>query len=71
MWSVGCVMYTMLLGEPPFQSDNEQELLKLVSSGKINFNDDKFLELSEDAVDLLKKIFCLIPNRRITPKQAL
>ena len=62
LWSSGIVLYSMLVGSLPF---DEQELQKLYEQIKIG----KFYlpsTLSLEAMDLLKKILMVDPNKRIS-----
>ena len=61
LWSSGIVLYSMLVGSLPF---DEQELQKLYEQIKIG----KFYlpsTLSLEAMDLLKKLLMVDPNKRI------
>ena len=34
MWSCGVILYTMLSGRPPFNADNELEIMRMIKTGK-------------------------------------
>lgn len=71
LWSVGVIMYRLLLGEQPFQAKNTEEILKKVKTGKVDFNGGEFQRLSTQAKSLIKLLLCKNPNDRIKANQAL
>ena len=38
VWSIGAIMYTMLVGAPPFSGESEDDIIQSVLSGKFNKN---------------------------------
>lgn len=70
LWSAGCILYIMLCGYPPFNGDNDQEILKRVLEGKLQFPEQEWSNISKEAIDLIKKLITK-PERRITAAEAL
>ena len=70
-WSCGVLMYILLCGEPPFQGNTEEEIFANVKKGYIDFSKKKFKNISENCIDLIKKL--LEPNKkyRIKASEAL
>jgi serine/threonine protein kinase len=62
VWAVGVVIYTLLFGKTPFQSDSIESTYKNIRSCKFSFPDD--IETSEDPKDLISKILRLDPEDR-------
>lgn len=62
VWSAGVVLYAMLYGNFPFRANNVDDLEKLILAGKYTLPP----EISEEARDLLTKLLCQDPDRRIT-----
>ncbi|XP_064466282.1 obscurin-like isoform X4 [Ornithodoros turicata] len=71
MWSVGVMTYILLSGISPFLGQNDRETLKNVQNGKINFLDDSFAEVSDDARDFIGKLLVFEPSERLNVKAAL
>ncbi len=62
-WSVGCIIFEMLTGNPPFtlKGDDKNQLFDDIKNIAVNIP----AFLSPDCQDLLKKIFVLDPNQRL------
>ena len=62
VWSTGIILFAMLCGYLPFEDKNNEKLFKKIAECKIEYPD----YLSDNAVDLLKKIIVPNPKKRIT-----
>lgn len=67
VWGLGCMLYTLLVGSPPFHTQHVKTTLNKV----INADYKIPLELSLQAQDLLQKLLCKDPTERITLKGIL
>ncbi|XP_076821420.1 myosin light chain kinase 2, skeletal/cardiac muscle-like [Clavelina lepadiformis] len=65
VWSIGVITYVLLSGLSPFMGDDEQETLSNVTSGEIDFDDECFDEVSQEAKDFIHKL--LQPKERHRP----
>ena len=54
IWSIGAIMYTMLVGSVPFEAESEQEIQEKVLSGKFNKQTRHYKKLSQEAKSLIK-----------------
>jgi Serine/threonine protein kinase len=70
IWSCGIILYIMLCGKPPFYSQDEEELKKKICSMKYNFDYPEFKRVSQDAINLIKKIL-VGPDKRLSAAQIL
>ena len=57
VWSCGVILYIMLSGNPPFYSNDEKKLKEKICKIEYNFDFPAFSKVSEDAKDLIKRIF--------------
>jgi len=71
LWSCGVIIFILLTGRPPFNGENDEEILEKVRKGKIDFNDYNLNKISSDGVDLLKRLLCYNPANRINSLDAL
>ena len=71
IWSCGVIFHLLLLGFPPFNGKTQEEILEKVKGGKIDYENEAFKEISEDAKNLLKNLLEYDSNKRISAEQAL
>ncbi|GMM28885.1 serine/threonine protein kinase [Martiniozyma asiatica (nom. inval.)] len=64
MWALGCVLYILLCGFPPFFNDNIEELTKIVAQGKFTFLSPWWDEISAGAKNCVSKLLTVDPNER-------
>lgn len=62
IWSVGVIIYTLLIGTPPFQQKSVEAIYKQIELNKYIFPSD--CDLSSDAIDLISKILISNPQDR-------
>ncbi|CAO3592456.1 unnamed protein product [Absidia cylindrospora] len=64
IWALGCVLYTMLCGFPPFYDDSVDVLTDQVARGDYEFLSPWWDFISDGAKDLITHVLCLDPNDR-------
>ncbi|XP_034108869.1 serine/threonine-protein kinase PLK4 [Drosophila albomicans] len=67
LWSVGCMLYTLLVGRPPFDTDAVQSTLNKVVHSDYTMP----THLSYEARDLIDKLLRKNPHERISLEQVL
>ncbi len=71
-WSLGVILYICLVGYPPFSDENPTiSLESQIKKGIYDFPSPEWNNVSKDAIDLVKKMLCVDPNRRISLEQVL
>ncbi|KAL4808966.1 kinase-like domain-containing protein [Aspergillus unguis] len=71
MWALGCVLYTLLCGFPPFYDESIQVLTEKVARGQYTFLSPWWDDISKSAKDLISHLLTVNPDERYTIKQFL
>ena len=71
MWSIGVTTYLLLCGDTPFNGKNRQQLFRRISCDEPAFPDDKWGNVSDEAVDFVRKLLTKDPANRLSAQQAL
>ncbi|XP_065190108.1 phosphorylase b kinase gamma catalytic chain, skeletal muscle/heart isoform-like isoform X2 [Sycon ciliatum] len=71
MWACGVILYTMLVGFPPFWHRKQMLMLRLIMDGKYSFAAPEWHDIGDSAKDMIRKLLVVDPNRRYTVHQAL
>lgn len=71
MWALGCVLYTLLCGFPPFYDESIQVLTEKVARGQYTFLSPWWDDISKSAQDLVSHLLTVDPEKRYTIQQFL
>ncbi|KAH9376609.1 hypothetical protein HPB48_005820 [Haemaphysalis longicornis] len=71
MWACGVIMYTLLVGFPPFWHRKQMVMLRNIMEGKYEFCSPEWDDITEAPKDLISKLLVVDPRERITAAQAL
>jgi serine/threonine protein kinase len=71
MWALGCVLYTLLCGFPPFYDESIEVLTEKVAKGQYTFLSPWWDEISQSAKDLISHLLCVDPEKRYTIREFL
>ncbi|KAF2205513.1 calcium/calmodulin-dependent protein kinase-like protein [Delitschia confertaspora ATCC 74209] len=71
MWALGCVLYTLLCGFPPFYDESIQTLTEKVARGQYTFLSPWWDDISKSAQDLVSHLLTVDPEKRYDIKQFL
>lgn len=73
VWALGCVLYTMVVGFPPFYSNTQDthDISKKVSKGDYKFLKPWFDEVSVECKNLISNLLTVDPVKRYSIEQFL
>lgn len=71
MWALGCVLYTLLCGFPPFYDESIQVLTEKVARGQYTFLSPWWDDISKPAQDLVSHLLTVDPEKRFTIREFL
>ena len=71
MWAIGCVLYTLLAGYPPFYDPDTKVLMKKVARGDYTFDSPWWDHISDDAKDVVSKTLTVNTDERLSIEQFL
>lgn len=66
MWALGCVLYTLLCGFPPFYDESISILTEKVAKGQYTFLSPWWDDISKSAQDLVSHLLTVDPVKRYT-----
>jgi polo-like kinase 1 len=68
-WSIGVILYTLLVGRPPFESQEVKQTYKKIKSNQYQFPDN--VQISEAAKDFVRSTLRTEPALRMNLKEML
>ncbi|KRX05898.1 Protein kinase-like domain [Pseudocohnilembus persalinus] len=72
LWSLGCLLFTLLGMEHPFNRNNRQDdTIKNIINCDYSFDSPSFIQVSKDAKDLIQKMLTSNVDDRISAQEAL
>jgi serine/threonine protein kinase len=71
MWSVGVIIYVLLVGYPPFMEDKQEELFQKIRTGSFEFYEEDWSHISKEAKELVASLLIVDPLQRRTAQDAL
>jgi calcium-dependent protein kinase len=66
IWACGVIFYILLCGYPPFNGETDDEIYEAILSGKFQFPEEDWDQVSQEAKDLIKKMLTKDPKKRIS-----
>ena len=69
IWSLGVIIYTLIIGKPPFETNNVKETYKRIKMNNYSFPENAVI--SEPAKELIQSILVIDPHKRPTLKEIL
>ena len=70
-WSVGVILYMMLVGRAPFDGKDDEEIILKINSADYNSQEPKLLKHSPEVRDLVSKLLEKDTDKRYSAKEAI
>lgn len=71
IWACGVIMFTLLVGCPPFWHRKQMVMLRNIMEGNYSFTSPEWADITEPPKDLIRKLLVVDPKKRITIEEAL
>ncbi|XP_077299107.1 phosphorylase kinase gamma isoform X2 [Arctopsyche grandis] len=71
IWACGVIMFTLLVGCPPFWHRKQMVMLRNIMEGKYSFTSPEWADISEAPKDLIRRLLVVDPDKRISLHDAL
>ncbi|XP_045197496.1 serine/threonine-protein kinase 33-like isoform X2 [Mercenaria mercenaria] len=71
VWALGVIVYTLFCGYFPFRSKDDDSLYDIIKKGDIDFTDEMWNEVSDEAKECIKKMLNTDPAHRLTASEVL
>lgn len=71
LWSIGVVVYVLLVGYPPFIDEDQNELFRKIRNGEWKFEPGDWIYISNEAMDFIRGLLVVDPKDRFTVDEAL
>jgi len=71
LWSLGVIVFVLLVGYMPFGGSSERQQVIAIQSGKCGMKKDRWAKVSPQGLDFVKKLLVVNPEVRLTALQAL
>ena len=70
-WSVGVILYMMLVGRAPFDGKDDEEIICKINSADYNSNEPRLMKHSPEVRDLVSKLLQKDTDKRYSAKEAI
>ena len=70
-WSVGVILYMLICGKPPFDGEDDFEIIDKIKIGKFDDQNKRLLNSSEEVQDLVHKLLTVNIKKRLSAHEAL
>eukprot|EP00029_Vermamoeba_vermiformis_P011494 TRINITY_DN6333_c0_g1_i1.p2 TRINITY_DN6333_c0_g1~~TRINITY_DN6333_c0_g1_i1.p2 ORF type:complete len:230 (+),score=110.34 TRINITY_DN6333_c0_g1_i1:1714-2403(+) len=71
LWSLGVILYIMLVGYPPFNETKSKSLFEQIKTADFDYDKEFWSKISDEVKDFIVHLLTVDPNKRYTVKQAL
>lgn len=70
LWSLGAIAYAMLVGYPPYEGENDSEIMAKIQAEEVSFEGKEWNIISASAIDYVSRLLDRNPLTRMTAAEA-
>jgi phosphorylase kinase gamma subunit len=71
IWASGVIMYTLLVGFPPFWHRKQMIMLRNIMEGKYEFCSPEWDDITDQPKDIIRRLLVIEPHKRLTASECL
>merc|ERR1712151_32004 len=71
MWSLGVIVFILLVGYMPFSGSTERAQIQMIKQGKFTDKKERWAKVSSSARDFVLKLLVVDPEKRLNAEEAL
>ena len=71
IWACGVIMYTLLVGFPPFWHRRQIVMMRYIMEGRYEFCSPAWDDIMDQPKELIRKLLVVDPRKRMTADEAL
>jgi serine/threonine-protein kinase Chk2 len=71
LWSLGVILYIMLVGYPPFNETKSKSLFEQIKTADFDYDKEFWSKISDEVKDFIVHLLTVDPNKRYNVQQAL
>lgn len=71
LWSLGVVLFMLLSGNPPFEGQDQEDILDAIRAANLSFDARCWVAVSTEARDLVTQLLTISPTQRPSAAEAL
>ena len=71
VWSCGVIMYILLCGYPPYDGEDDDDIMKSIINDNYEFPEEEWESITPSAKELISRMLEKDPAKRITPQEAI